>query len=194
MCKPHVFFLTGDSGIGKSTLLMKLIKQEQFQVAGFFVHRVLNDQNETEGFSLCNAQAIYENAKNREGTWFIWKNRSSHSFDSSVFSSRGLELLQSSSKSEQAIILLDEIGGVELLEDDFFDELLRVLELPNKIVGVYKSDKNFQRQQLDQSEKNAILSHRQRLAKKINEQGLLMTLKEDNRLQVENQLKKFMLS
>ena len=194
MNNPHVFFLTGDSGIGKSTLLIDVIKKNQLLLSGFFVHRVLNKKHEIEGFELCSANSVYQDRHNREGTRFIWKNKIEHVYDSTVFSKLGIELLKATFKETNSVILLDEIGGVELIEKDFFIELLKVLELPNKIIGVFKSNKNYNQQQKTHTDDLKMIHHRQQLENKINEQGLLVELTEENRQQVEQQLKKFMRS
>ena len=46
------FFLTGTSGIGKSTLLMEVLQEMAFPISGFFAQRQLLPDGTTGGFRL----------------------------------------------------------------------------------------------------------------------------------------------
>ncbi len=46
------FFLTGTSGIGKSTLLMEVLQEAEFSISGFFAQRQLLPAGTTGGFRL----------------------------------------------------------------------------------------------------------------------------------------------
>ena len=48
----HHFFLTGTSGIGKSTLLMDVFQEAEFSISGIFAQRQLLPDGTTGGFRL----------------------------------------------------------------------------------------------------------------------------------------------
>ena len=105
--KPRLF-LTGPSGIGKSTMISRELG-ERIQRAGGFL-----------------------TARDR----FLDMTGERPRVDLEVFSGVGLDYLRRA--GERPFAVLDEIGGVELLNDRFMDELARYLGGSQPCIGVMK--------------------------------------------------------
>jgi nucleoside-triphosphatase len=125
---------------------------------------------------------------------FIQMKQGKRSRNLTVFESYGCSLLQEARRSKK-VILLDEIGGVELLSKSFMKELYLTLNQPQKIIGVCKSDKNYQRQKQHTLESLDIDQQRETLKEAINAaDGQIRTLTEQNHQMVEAELRHFLTS
>ena len=189
------FFLEGDKFVGKSTLIQQVIKDMKIPVDGFYVNRMINEQQEIVGFELRSASELSlvqnEISERKEHCFIVNKNGEKRR-DLTVFDGFGRKLLSKASISEN-IILLDEIGGVELLSDSFAEDLYQIFKLPKKIIGVFKSEKNYQNQKLHTSKKLEITQKREHLKKVILESdGEIMTLTQKNRQLIQEKLRYFL--
>lgn len=187
----HSLFLTGESGIGKTQLILDELFDSKKEVTGLFVNRMLKEKNSPSEFALCEAKEIYKEPCNRIGELFIFNKDSKRIMDTQVFDKKGLTILKKLSKNKDAIILLDEVGGIELLEDTFFKELLLVFDRINKIIGVYKSNQNYKRQQNNVATYFDINTRRKQLLEVILDNGSLIELNEGNRVETQKEIKKF---
>lgn len=135
-------FLEADSGAGKSTLIRKLIRPYITEIGGFSSQRLIDNNGETIAFRIVSAGDLrlsvpYEDTPE---TIFriISRDHSSESF-SEVFDSAGLDLLNGT--SQKKLILLDEIGGLELKSKPFKDKLFEILSGDTPCIGVIKQQK-----------------------------------------------------
>jgi nucleoside-triphosphatase len=141
MIQIQKLFLTGPSGTGKSTLLLGMLEAYRERLGGFYVQR-------HQSAGRCFAYAL---SAAREGNFqtdvpwrgdtpnaFITVQHGKHMLDLSVFDACGEEMLRQS--ADTTVMLLDEIGGVELLSDSFFNRLCALLESDVPCIGVCKSD------------------------------------------------------
>lgn len=189
--KMEKIFLEGDSFIGKSTLLRKCLEKEDISVAGFYVERRLNSMKEIIGFELKNVKELMwkKTSFPIDSNCFIWSEKGKKIRRLEVFETFGVQLLEEAINSSTDIILLDEIGGIELLSARFYQNLLALIQQPRKIIGVYKSENNYQRQKKMAVEKFNIDVQREHLRNQIcQNKGKIVELTEENSVYVENML------
>lgn len=135
-------FLQGNCGIGKSTLILESIKQFLPVTAGFLSQRLISG-GETMGFCLTPinlASSAIEEFYEEKPNIFLHKRLGKWQRNDEVFFSHGVKLL-SELKGKQ-LIVLDEIGGMELLIEPFRNKLYEVLACGIPCIGVIKSYNN----------------------------------------------------
>lgn len=135
-------FLEADSGTGKSTLIRELIEPYVDDIGGFSSQRLLDENNETIAFRIVAADDLrlavpYEDTPE---TIFriISQDHNSQSMPG-VFGSAGIGILNNC--SEKKLILLDEIGGLELKNPSFKERLCELLAGDIPCIGVIKQIK-----------------------------------------------------
>ena len=119
--KPHLF-LTGPIGCGKSTAIQRALGKKLPFCGGFLTRRYREPYLH---FTL-------ESPDGSRKETFLDFSHGKPRLNSAVFATLGPELLQGE------ILLLDEIGGVELLCPEFITGLETVLESDIPILGVIK--------------------------------------------------------
>ncbi|WP_265457229.1 nucleoside-triphosphatase [Enterococcus sp. HY326] len=137
------FFLEGPKFSGKSTLLQTLL-QTNGAFSGFYVERWLDNRGQIVAFELRDAAFLQAALPPIPEHFFIIR-QPQPQWQTAVFEKFGCRLLEQAQASEN-LILLDEIGGIELLAPNFMKQLLAILQGSQKIVGVFKSEKNYQEQ------------------------------------------------
>ena len=126
--RKHLFF-TGPIGCGKSTLLLHALGEKLWQAGGFLTLRRRHADGSAADFVL-----ISPDGKEKEV--FLDLTGAAPRLDMEVFARLGVRLL----REEKPFLVLDEIGGVELLCPEFTRELYRVLERDIPIIGVVKGE------------------------------------------------------
>lgn len=137
-------FLTGDSGEGKTTLLFQCLKPYRAVTGGFYSQRLVDENGDTAGFRLASAKEEWESeAFFREGLTNIFLRRTKEGMVSfpEVFQNEGRKLL--AGHGDNKLILMDEIGGMELLIPEFMEAVHDCMKGPEPCIGVLKSRKNF---------------------------------------------------
>jgi len=132
-------FLEADSGAGKSTLIRKLISPYIDQIGGFTSQRLLNENDETIAFRIVPASDLrlatpYEDTP--ESIFRIVTEDVRGLNKPEVFENEGLQYLTNNHKKQ--LILLDEIGGIELRNDAFRKKLHELLAGDIPCIGVIK--------------------------------------------------------
>lgn len=120
--KRHLFF-TGDIGCGKSSVISMALGDKLCSCGGFRTCR------RTEG----SIHFVLESPNGKESFVFLDFRGSEPYLDISVFSDAAISMLCGK------ILVLDEIGGIELASTEFYEALFRVLESDVPIIGVLKS-------------------------------------------------------
>lgn len=137
-------FLKGDSGEGKTTLLFQCLKPYRAVTGGFFSQRLVDENGDTAGFRLASAKEEWEpKGVYREGLAdvFLRRTKDGMVLFPQVFLSTGRKLL--TVNGEEKFILMDEIGGAELLIPEFMEAVHDCLDGPKLCIGVIKSRKNY---------------------------------------------------
>lgn len=140
--KYKCLFLQGDSQTGKSTLILKSIQPFLSVTTGFLTQRLLKE-SETKAFCLKpieSADASIAAYDVKKPDIFL-----EHSMDKwhryeEVFETTGINLL--TNLNGKKLIVLDEIGGMELLIEPFREKLYEVLSSGIPCIGVIKSYRN----------------------------------------------------
>lgn len=120
-------FLTGAMGCGKSTAIRRGLGEDLPRLGGFLTDRVRDRGGKVLRFTLSDAEQKYNET-------FLDVSESAPVIRWETFSGLGRELLRGDA------LVLDEIGGVELLCPAFLDQLERLLKSDTPIVGVYKGE------------------------------------------------------
>ena len=120
-------FLTGAMGCGKSTAIRRGLGEDLPGLGGFLTERVRDKDEQVIYFTLSDAEG-------KRSDTFLDVSGSAPQIRWEAFSGLGRELLRGDA------LVLDEIGGVELLCPKFAAALEALLESDVPVVGVYKSE------------------------------------------------------
>ena len=134
-------FLEGTIQTGKSTLLRKMLAPYMNEVGGFSSQRLTDETGRTIAFRIVPAQATrlttpYEDTP--ESIFRIVTDDVKGLNKPEIFESEGLKYL--TGNHDKKLILLDEIGGIELRNDAFREELFRLLKGDIPCIGVIKQE------------------------------------------------------
>lgn len=116
-------FLTGASGIGKTSIIRKALG-DKLSVAGGFIIEKIDKNRKTLGFDMLPAAAA-GGIKGFESERFLDCSTAQPKSNNEVFRSLGVRLLQEAEYYPYA--MLDEFGGYELIIPQFREALLEVL-------------------------------------------------------------------
>ncbi len=120
-------FLTGEMGCGKSTAILTAVGERLPQFGGFLTRRVRNQQGQAVSFYLTSPDGA------KQAT-FLDCSGPKAQVDLSVFQTLAPELMAGN------IVILDEIGGMELLCPRFMEALDKLLASDVPILGVLKGE------------------------------------------------------
>lgn len=191
----HILFLEGNIQIGKSTLILKnLISHMLIEHTGGFLCQRLTEEGKTKAFCIIAAEkaetiAIEYNAgmpdvflEEVSGKWIK---------RDEVFQNKGIELL--TDLCSKKLVLLDEIGGFELLIDEFNEKLYQVLLGHIPIIGVIKSIDNGTVMKNTVGIKDDYYTKYEKLRSIIkNLGGKIVKVNSDNILNVDDEIKLFL--
>ncbi len=122
-------FLTGDIGCGKSTALKHALGEEILRAGGFLTVRRFDEAGNFLGYTI-------ERPDGSHARWFIRKTPEGRVKDLNAFRELGMILLREAVK--YPFIVLDEIGGMEMLCPEFSEALYDVLRSGVPCIGVMK--------------------------------------------------------
>lgn len=127
--KPRLF-LTGPSGCGKSTMIRRELGDLVHRAGGFATYRDRDENGTIRAFEIMSADGYGLRER------FLDLSGETPVVDLEVFSGSGVDYLRRA--GERSFAVLDEIGGVELLNEAFMDELARFLRGSQPCIGVMK--------------------------------------------------------
>ena len=127
--KPRLF-LTGPSGCGKSSMIRRELGELAYRAGGFTTIRDRDENGTIQGFEIMSADGY--GLRDR----FLDLTGEKPRMSLEVFSGAGVDYLRRA--GERSFAVLDEIGGVELLDETFVDELARYLQGSQPCIGVMK--------------------------------------------------------
>lgn len=126
-------FITGEKGVGKSTLINRLIKEINLEVSGFKT-LPYEIENQRMGFYLKGLVETSDFINNRPIS--IQDNKTSCTPITETFETLGVEVLRKSLKSSHSIIVMDELGRLERMAENFNHEVCKVLDSHKMVIGV----------------------------------------------------------
>ena len=136
--------LEGEIGCGKTTLIRKILGTDAEKAGGFITARIC-EKEAVCGFVLAPAEALRkeridpEEVQKQKYPCFISLSETMPA-EEQVFSGHAVPYLKKAASHPFAV--LDEIGGVELLEDFFYEELLLFLQADLPWICVLKTEKS----------------------------------------------------
>lgn len=144
-------FIEGDSGLGKTTLILNTLGAELVKRAGgFSTVRILDDKGKRMGYSVkasSEMKTVDETAtsENTRKMFISFADAGGMTpiCNGAVFTEHVTSLLKASEAAP--FIIMDEFGGIELEDDEFVDELIRVITSEIPVIGVIKSRKSAKR-------------------------------------------------
>lgn len=142
--KKHLF-LQGNIATGKSTLLRQALLPHLEKVGGFFVQRIYTG-NEHTGFQLkplCDANDYqlnkYVDCQLEKEKLFIYRDDDlKMRINLAIFENEGVSFLKRNQEKMKKLILMDEIGGVDLYCPAFMRSVQQTLNGPQSVIGVLK--------------------------------------------------------
>lgn len=124
-------FITGEKGIGKSSLLEKIIKNIDCSIGGFIQEKVF-----TEERTSFNVISLYD-SKNSYTIGFYDRKKSVLNSDISIFNDISQDVLLKS-LCDRDLIILDELGFIEENAELFKDTIFKILNSDKPVLGVLK--------------------------------------------------------
>jgi nucleoside-triphosphatase len=128
---PHIL-ITGLPGVGKTTLIRKLVEHlAEHNPAGFYTEEIRDAQGTREGFrlvTLCGRQLVLSHIRH-PGPYRV----SRYGVDVHGFEQLLAELDLRHAQSR--LIMIDEIGKMECLSRKFEEEVTRLMDAPNVLVA-----------------------------------------------------------
>lgn len=127
--KPRLF-LTGPSGCGKSTMIHRELGDRIRRAGGFHTVRTRDENGKVVSFDILSADGYGPRDR------FLDLSAEHPQINLEIFSGVGLDYLHRT--AERSFSVLDEIGGVEVLNERFMDELARYFRGNQPCIGVMK--------------------------------------------------------
>lgn len=186
-------FLEADSGAGKSTLIRKIIEPYINEIGGFTSQRLQNENSETIAFRIVPAQDLrlavpYEDTP--QSIFRIINDDVRGLNKPEVFESEGLKYL--TNNLGKKLILLDEIGGIELRNDAFREKLHEVLAGDTPCIGVIKQNQKAARMSCQDGKTPVTVQYNMELREKmLTEYGCRILQFERDNATVEAEIIKF---
>lgn len=130
--------VTGRPGVGKTTLVRKIIQDLDLDAGGFYTQEV-RKRGIRQGFEIVTLSG-------KRGTLASVNFKSPYRVGKYGVNLRDLEEVAGGAIEEalkkNGFLIIDEIGGMELLSEKFISLLKKALESPVKILGVIKLKDN----------------------------------------------------
>ncbi len=125
-------FITGAPGVGKTTLIHTLLKELSVPAGGFYTQEMRNSKGTRTGFKICtlNNQEGVLAAVNLSSRYRVGK----YGVNLQDFERIGVTSIVKA-LAESHLIVIDEVGKMELFSRQFQNILLKVLDSPKTLLG-----------------------------------------------------------
>lgn len=124
-------FLTGGIGCGKSTSIAGALGPSIHRAGGFLTIRQRDEEGRTAAFRLMCPDGSH-------GRIFLERGEGSFAMHPEVFDTFGVSLLEGA--QDRGFVVLDEIGGFEVLSEPFMEALMELLQSDVPCIGVLKGE------------------------------------------------------
>lgn len=138
-------FLTGPKRFGKSTLLGRIINKMTRPAGGYFIQRLFID-GQTRAFRMADAACeayipdlVVEHLQGYDDIMAYCGDQMQ--LFPEVFEHKGVALIQKALERKQ-LILMDELGRIELKAPQFRQMVFTALDSKSRVVGVLKQEQN----------------------------------------------------
>lgn len=186
-------FLQGRSGVGKSYMLSEILTPYVQMIAGFSVQRLIENGSVIGFRAVCiDGQIVPQETKYVPGLSgvFILKGQR----DVSVLDEIILKVEKDSRNPRCKLVLMDEIGGMEMTSEIFMNTLSRILTGNKPCCGVLKAWENLAHtcSVLRLEDEYDVLHSG--LESTLRRSGKLITVSEENYFRIHNLLTEFFYS
>ena len=191
-------FLEGPIQSGKSTLIKNCLREFEGTLGGFSCKRYRDENGNVCAFGLVkptdfDVDGIYDPAAKDPGI-FLAKGDHGMQADTDAFIRNATAFLDASKNAD--LILLDEIGGVELMSDAFRGKLDEVLSGGIPCIGVLKQQTHAKvmQEHHGQDRKADVAEANGRLRKDITEKydGIIVPFERENIKEAEERIRSFL--
>lgn len=127
--------LTGIPGIGKTTIIEKVLSLSQLKAGGFYTKEI-KDRGIRKGFKIIDITTKREGILahvNIKSPFRVWK----YGVDTNSFEEIGVKALEDALENKE-LIIIDEIGKMELFSRPFQEIVLKCLSSSKKTLGFIK--------------------------------------------------------
>ena len=145
----HIF-CTGQPGCGKTTLVRRCVREivsQHVQVTGFVTDEVLSTKSTRTGFDVVSLSSNGEDdrrgilsRKNKYETSsnVVWKKTGKYHVNVTEFERIALSAMRSSTEKKPCVLIVDEVGRMELHSESFRHLMKKLLNIPTvHVVGIY---------------------------------------------------------
>ncbi|MGI6643247.1 MAG: nucleoside-triphosphatase [Bacillota bacterium] len=172
-------FLQGPPRIGKSTILRNALLPWQTTVAGLMVQR-LREDGEICGYRACAVHGELptleiDYVEHLDGVFLYRRKSFPEVLDRTISRARVL-----CAKDGCEIIILDEIGGLELSSPAFMESLETIMALGKPCLGVLKSQENLARVAARVGMPSRVFRLSENLYRRIEAGGKILEVSENN--------------
>lgn len=129
------YVIMADKQVGKTTLVNKIIKHRQNNICGFFTERFL-DLVDEEGFYPIYMRGINESRKFDDEHLIGKCKEGMHYTNNEVFNNLGVNLISTNNPND--LIIMDEVGFLEMNAEKFKNKLVEVLASDNEVLLMLK--------------------------------------------------------
>ena len=132
--------ITGKPGCGKTTLIKEIVKEIKKPAFGFYTQEIRNKNGKRVGFemiSLNGRKGILAHI-NFESKYRVGK----YKVNLETLEKIGVESVLKGLESKENLIVIDEIGKMELFSDKFKKAVLKALDSDNKVLATIKLTKD----------------------------------------------------
>ena len=137
MKQPHHILLCGEVGVGKSTLIRRLLQQNRLPVYGFITKRTEEQENGFHPIYIHPAGQPEEARSYTEENLIGMCNRKDHDVHLDVFDTLGVEYLRAA--KPDGLILMDELGFMEARAGEFTRAVLDALNGEIPVIAAVKA-------------------------------------------------------
>jgi nucleoside-triphosphatase len=131
-------FITGKPSCGKTTLIIEILEELKLKVGGFYTKEI-REKGVRKGFKIISLDR-------KEGILAHVSIKSPYKVSKYGVNVKDLEEIGVKSilnaQKENKIIVIDEIGKMELFSEEFKKAVLKALESKNKVLGTIKMTKD----------------------------------------------------
>ena len=136
VAKPHNsiknILITGNPGVGKTTLVQNIISRLKVSAGGFYTVEVRDENGKRWGFKIISLDGREEVLASVDVVSF--RKVSKYGLDVEAVDRVGVTAIRDALKNKD-VVVIDEIGRMELISDRFRDIVQEALDSPKPVLG-----------------------------------------------------------